>query len=247
MKTTLILTLLWMLATPAFGQQTYSTNVMVGAVVPDHNPNGLALPVLIGGLSGAISNVTVSVDITGGFNGDLYAYLAGPGGGFAVLLNRVGVSSTSTYGYSDQGFNVTFSDTAVNGDIHYYQNVLNPGAAALTGIWAPDGENINPGSAPSAFPAAQTAMLSSFAGADANGQWVFFIADLSSGGQSILANISLTIMTVPEPSTLALAMLGGMAAWVIRPCRRVKSFEDVPQAQGNTFEIKTKSETQTFA
>jgi hypothetical protein len=134
--------------------------------------------------------------------------LAGPGG-FAVLLNRSGVSGTSTYGYSDAGFNITLSDASAN-NIHFYQNVLNPGGGQLTGTWAPDGESISPLSSPSSFPTTPTATLSSFANTDANGQWVFFIADLSPGGQSTLQNVVVNILTVPEPSTLVLASLGGL-------------------------------------
>jgi len=96
-----ILTLMTVLAvtTAAWGQNLITTNITVNTVVPDNNPSGLAEAFTISGVSGAISNVTVSLDVTGGFNGDLYAYLAGPGG-FAVLLNRSGVSGTSTYGYT---------------------------------------------------------------------------------------------------------------------------------------------------
>ena len=205
-----ILTLMTVLAvtTAAWGQNLITTNITVNTVVPDNNPSGLAEAFTISGVSGAISNVTVSLDVTGGFNGDLYAYLAGPGG-FAVLLNRSGVSGTSTYGYSDAGFNITLSDASAN-NIHFYQNVLNPGGGQFTGTWAPDGESISPLSSPSSFPTTPTATLSSFANTDANGQWVFFIADLSPGGQSTLQNVVVNILTVPEPSTLVLASLGGL-------------------------------------
>jgi subtilisin-like proprotein convertase family protein len=217
-----ILTLMTVLAvtTAAWGQQIITTNITVNTVVPDNNPNGLATAFTISGVSGAISNVTVSLDVTGGFNGDLYAYLVGPNGGFAVLLNRSGVSSTSTYGYSDAGFNITLSDASAN-NIHFYQNVLNPGGGQLTGTWAPDGENISPLSAPSSFPAASTATLSSFQNTDANGQWVFFIADLSPGGQSTLQNLVVTILTVPEPSTLVIASLGGLGMLAMMRRRKV--------------------------
>ena len=194
--------------TVAWGQTTNTTSLTINTAVPDNNQNGLATAFTLSGMVAPITSVTVSVDITGGFNGDLYAYLVGPNGGFAVLLNRSGVSSTSTYGYSDTGFNVTFSDTAAH-DIHSYQN-YSPTitGGVLQGAWQPDGGNINPQSAPSSFPAAQTAMLSSFAGTDANGQWVFFIADLSAGGQSTLQTLGVTVVTAPEPATIALCGAG---------------------------------------
>jgi len=224
MKYSLILTLLWTLATVAFGQQSFSTNVTVNTVIPDNNPNGLTGGITIAGLGGTISDVTVGVDITGGFNGDLYMYLVGPTGDFVVLLNRTGEGVSNAYGYSDEGFNVTFDDSATNGSIHYYQTTLNPGGGQLTGTWQPDGENISPLSLSSAFPASQTAMLSGLTGTDPNGQWVFFIADLSPGGQSTLQNISLNIMTVPEPSPMAFWMLAGFMGlwWRFGAARNIK-------------------------
>jgi subtilisin-like proprotein convertase family protein len=205
--------------TVAWGQTSVTTNATVNTVIPDNNQNGLATAFTLSGVGAAIASVTVSVDITGGFNGDLYAYLVGPNGGFAVLLNRSGVSSTSTYGYGDAGFNVTFDDSAAN-NIHFYQNTLNPGGSALTGTWAPDGENINPQSTPASFPTTPTATLSSFDGLSANGTWVFFIADLSAGGQSTLQSVGLDILTVPEPSTLAICGLSVLSLVSIQRMRR---------------------------
>jgi subtilisin-like proprotein convertase family protein len=193
----------------------------VNQVVPDADLNGLVLSTNLM-MPGLISSVTVGLDISGGYNGDLYAYLVGPNGGFAVLLNRVGVSNApSMYGYGDAGMNVTLSDSAPNGSIHFYQNVLNPGGGQLTGLWQPDGENIFPLSPPATFlTAGQTAMLSSFDGTDPNGQWELFLADVSPGSQSTLVEWSLDITTVPEPSILALTGLG--LAGVFRMIRRRK-------------------------
>ena len=224
MKKNLILVLVCLTTVAAFGEQTFSTNVTVNKVVPDGTANGLASGIVVGGLGGAIDKVTVTLDITGGFNGDLYAYLVGPNGGFAVLLNRVGVSGTSTFGYGDAGFNITLDDTAANGDIHYYHTVLNPGVSQLTGTWQPDGANINPQSPSGAFlTAGQTAMLSSFVGTDGNGQWELFVADLSPSGQSTLVGFGFTIMAVPEPSTWVLLGSGMAVLWLCRNRRFVRS------------------------
>ena len=51
----------------------------------------LALTSGLAGTGGIITKLTVSLNISGGYNGDLYAYLAGPNGGFAVHLNRAGI------------------------------------------------------------------------------------------------------------------------------------------------------------
>jgi subtilisin-like proprotein convertase family protein len=216
MKPILILVLACGMTTAAFGQDDYNTNLTMNIQIPDYTPSGLAQGIDISGLSGTISSVTLSVDIAGGYNGDLYAYLAGPNGGFAVLLNRVGISTASPNGYSDTGFDVTFSDTAAS-SINNYQSggyTLNSDGQ-LPGTYQPSGENIDPQSAPSAFASApQTAMLASFNGMDPNGEWVLFISDLSPGGVSTLQGVNLSIVTtVPEPQTwwmvgAGLAMFG---------------------------------------
>jgi subtilisin-like proprotein convertase family protein len=191
---------------------SFSTN----AAVPDGNASGLVLNANVTGVYGSIASLTVSLDINGDYNGDLYAYLRGPNGGFAVLLNRVGVTSGNAFGYSDTGFDVTFADWAA-GNIHFYQDLvygLN-GSGQLTGDWQPDGRAIDPLSAPSLFDTTQpTALLNSFDGDDPNGKWTLFLADLSDGSQSTVVNWSLSIMTVPEPSVGALFGMGILlAAW----------------------------------
>lgn len=195
----------------------------VNQAVPDNSAVGLTLGTDLTVLGGPIETVTVSLGISGGFNGDLYGYLDGPNGGFAVLLNRVGVSNNaSQFGYSDSGFNVTFSDAAAN-SVQYYQNLsytLN-GSGQLTGLWQPEGVNIDPQSSPSSFLGApQSALLGSFAGTDANGTWTLFLADLNAGGQSTVVSWGLDITTVPEPTTLALV---GLAAGFLVIRRRTQA------------------------
>lgn len=68
----------------------FSTNWTVGATVPDNNPSGLADTRTVSGLTDMlITDVSVNLNLTGGWNGDLFAYLT-HGSGFVVLLDRVG-------------------------------------------------------------------------------------------------------------------------------------------------------------
>ena len=210
----ILITVALLAAVAARGQAGFTNTV--NATVPDANPTGITSSGNLSGVSGTISSVTVSLDITGGFNGDLYAYLVDPNGDLAVLLNRVGVTAVggnNYFGYGDTGFNVTLSDSSGN-NIHNYQSggvgtyTLN-GGGQLTGTWAPDGRNILPNSTPSAFDSGYpTADLSAFNSTVPNGQWTLFIADLSGGGTSTLVSWGLTVVTVPEPQTWAMAVGG---------------------------------------
>src|SRR5258708_3374672 len=114
MKQRIFIILAACLLTGSAWAQTWTTNLTVNTIIPDNNQNGLAGSFAVGGLSGPIGNVTVTLDITGGYNGDLYGYLTGPNGGFAVLLNRSGLSGVNANGYSNPGFNITLSDSAPN-------------------------------------------------------------------------------------------------------------------------------------
>lgn len=189
---------------------SYTLNPNLG--IQDGNPVGLTEYFNVAGLGGPVTNIQVNLNITGGFNGDLYAYLAGPQGQLAVLLNRVGVTGINPFGYSDAGMNITLDGLAVN-NIHDY------GTNSLSGtIWAADGRNVNPQAAGGILYGTSTLdNLSLFQNTVANGVWTLFIADLSSGGG--LANLNsatLTIMTVPEPQTWAMFLGGLTVLWLVR-------------------------------
>jgi len=198
-------------------------NFNVNQTIPVNNPLGLTLQtnLTVNVASAAqIQSVTVSLNVTNGFNGDLYAYLDGPNGGYAVLLNRVGVSNNaSAFGYSDSGFNVTFSDSAGT-NIQYYQNFsYTLSGGQVTGEWQPEGVNIDPHSGPSLFlTTSPSTPLSSFDGSNPNGTWTLFLADLSSGGQSTVVSWGVDITTVPEPATVAVLGMGmaGTLVWIRR-------------------------------
>lgn len=192
------------------GQTNFTTSSgTLNAAIPDGNPIGLVESSTISGVIGYVSSVQVTLDITGGFNGDLYAYLVGPQGGFAVLLNRSGVSAGNPFGYDNAGFNIILGVSGNNihgyGGGSYSTNV----SGQVTGTWVADGRNIDPQSAGSVFDAASTTSgLGVFNDLIPNGQWNLFIADLSGGGSSTLVSWGLTIVTVPEPQTWAM-LVGG--------------------------------------
>lgn len=174
---------------------TYNTGFQNGGVIPDGTMTGWAdTRSVVGAPGGPITAMSVTLNLSGGWNGDLYAYLV-HGNGFAVLLNRVGRDTDNAPGYGTAGMSVMLNDTAVLGNIH--------GVSAPAGIYQPDGRNISPVSSVAAFHSASpTAMLSSFDGVNPNGNWTLFIADVSGGDVSTVTSWGLDIAAVPEPANL---------------------------------------------
>lgn len=159
----------------------------------DATPSGVSSSLLVSGENWSLSSLTLTLNVSGGYNGDLYAYLS-YNGTLVTLLNRVGTGSgnaiQSTYGFSTSGFNnVTLSDAGTGGNIH---SVQTPGSALS---YTADGGS-----------------LSSFNGTDPNGTWTLFFADLSGGNTSTLNGWSLDVTAVPEPVNVALAIFGGLIA-----------------------------------
>ena len=181
----------------------------LNTAVPDGNVNGLQSTLTFNdAYFDNVLDVNVRLNISGGYNGDLYAYLT-HGSGISILLNRTGRTAGNAFGYGDAGFNITLDDQTGT-DIHAYTFAGNNNGTQLTGTWQPDARNVNPATVlntdtPNAF-------LGAFNGLDANGNWTLFIADLSGGDQSTLVSWQLDITAVPEPTTIALGIFGGVLA-----------------------------------
>ncbi len=166
----------------------------------------------------SITSISVKLNVTGGFNGDLYAYIS-HNGVLVPLLNRVGVaasSPSSSFGYSDTGFNITLSSGGVS-DVHFYAG-NSPGfngLGQLTGTWQPDGRTNSPLSSPASFDSAGRVNFSSYDNQDPNGTWMLFFADASGGGGTSslvsweLDITAVDITAVPEPVNLALGLFAG--------------------------------------
>jgi hypothetical protein len=147
----------------------------------------------------------------GGFAGEMFVSLNRNLGTSAVLLNQVGVDGVDVFGHGYDGWDVTFADSATNGDIH---------TAPITtgvreGVWQPDGRL-------DATTSQRLSLLSVFNSASANGEWRLNVADLELGGTMRLVSWSITfvgddgITAVPESSLMATtAGLGllGFALW----------------------------------
>jgi subtilisin-like proprotein convertase family protein len=197
MKT--ILTLLLM-ALPLHAASSYSQTFTVSTTIPDNNIIGIADSRSVATSITQIAHVSVSLNITGGWNGDFYAYLS-HGSGFAILLNRPGRNPAAPYGSGSSGFSVLLADSA-DSDIH----TAIPNSGLVTGTYQPDARNTDPGNA--ADSDIRSAFLGSFVGLDPNGQWTLFIADVSPGDTGTLQSWTLQIQAIPEPRTVMLAVFG---------------------------------------
>jgi YDG domain-containing protein/Big-like domain-containing protein len=198
-----------------YSSQTYTNGFQNAGAIPDGSLNGWSDTRTVTGAGvHHVANVQVSLTISNGYAGDLYAYLV-HSNGLAVLLNRVGLASTNPFGYADAGLDVTLS-AAVANDVHFYQN-FSPtynGNGWLTGTWLPDARGIDPLSAPSAFDAPGTTNFDAFLNQGPNGDWTLYVADVSAGGgQSTLIRWGLQINTVTEPATnlVITSVNGGVA------------------------------------
>lgn len=193
----------------------------VGTAIADNSAAGSTFNSSGAGWSGTwgsgqlVDSISVVLNISGGYNGDLYGYLVYTAGGStqtAILLNRVGggsgnsVASTAGFGggatsdfASLQTAGVTLSDTGTSGSI---QSV----AAAAGNSYTTGGANLN----------------STFANMSSGGTWTLFLADMSAGDQSTLVSWGLNVSVVPEPATWALLIFCGgfLVTGVARRIRR---------------------------
>jgi len=199
----LLFTLAWVVALTARAAVYSYSFTDINTAIPDGDLAGLTDTHSLAGLSGAISDVTVTLNISGGYNGDLYGYLVSDSG-FAVLLNGICRTGQNPYGSPGSGMNVTFNDQ-IGTDIHYAPGTF---GTQLVGTWASDGRNIDPVGVLDTD--IRTATLDSFIGGNPNGNWTLFLADTSPIGQSTLNGWSLEISTVPEPTTWALLGFGAV-------------------------------------
>jgi len=176
-------------------------------IISDGNPVGITSTMVLTGLGNGLSAISVTLNVSGGNNGDLYAFLS-YGGTLVTLLNRVGTgmgdSIQQSYGYTTSGFNnVTLTDGSAS-NIH---DVQVPGSA---GSYSADAGS-----------------LASFNGVNPNGTWTLFFSDMS-GGDTVTSTLngwSLEITSVPEPVNVTLIAFGivMLSSCIVRRLRRPRA------------------------
>jgi hypothetical protein len=167
---------------------TFSSGSSVG-VVPAGNPVGAVFGGVVSGVPAGLTvgSVTVNLQLSGGYNGNLCAFLVAPNGTTVVLMNQPGVA-VNGFGATGAGMNITLSDAGSSS----VQSQTGSGTLSAT------------------YSAVGT--LGSTYGSAADGTWDLYFADTTSGGgTSTLTQWSLNITSVPEPVDLALGILALLA------------------------------------
>lgn len=165
----------------------YIESFSPNATIPEGNPVGLIFADTVSGIpSGSIlSGLIVTLDVSGGYNGDFVISLRAPNGGSVSLLDQPGVTGGNPYGYGGSGLNLTLSDAALNS----IQSTPETPGAVVTGTYQAAGS------------------LSALYGSPANGNWSLYFADVGTGaGSPTLNSFSLEITAVPEPVNMALGV-----------------------------------------
>jgi subtilisin-like proprotein convertase family protein len=176
-----------------------------GVLVPDNNLSGIVDTISVSSTNlVSIDKVTVTISLSGGWAGDLYAYLYHDGV-TSILLNRPGLTAGTPAGSSASSITVTLDDAAAT-DIHD----VAVGATPLVGSFQPDGRNVSPTSVTDLSP--RTTTLADFIGQDALGDWSLLVVDAATGDTMTLTSwsVSLTGVAIPEPSVGVLGLLAGL-------------------------------------
>jgi subtilisin-like proprotein convertase family protein len=188
MKKTLIIGMLlaggWAQASVSL-PQTFNSGSSVGSI-PEGNPVGQTF---VGNFTSAnpadvVLGLTVTLNVTGDYAANFFAYLIAPNGTHVTLLDFPGVSGDPLgIGNTTLGLNLTL---ATGGTAIDDTRDLNNG-----GTYAPYGS------------------LADFNGSLANGNWTLYFVDATGGlGSPTLNSWTLDITVVPEPVTWALAAFG---------------------------------------
>jgi len=200
LTTVLLLATTWAKANLVMSQ----TFTPADGTITDGNPVGQLFSGTFNqtGFDNPVVAATVTVNVSGGYNADLYAYLVAPNGTKVDLMNMPG-TAVNVFGASGAGMNITFQDgTSDNGNIED-----DTSSSVLFGSYNAVGS------------------LASVNGATANGDWGVFFADMTSGGgNETLVNWTLTLTVVPEPVTVALVIFaaGFFPVAGLRQIRRLR-------------------------
>jgi hypothetical protein len=169
------------------GGGVYTATASPNQIIPDNSDVGAGYSLNFGTSGLNISGISVSFNISGGYDGNIYAYLS-QGSTEVVLLDHIMGAANSS------GFNVTL----IEGTGNSIQTATGTAGQPLTGTSFTADQNLN-----------------SFNNTDPNGSWTLFFADEGPGDAPTLNSFNVTLDAVPEPVNVALGIFGGMMGVVV--------------------------------
>lgn len=164
-KITLLFAIL-ICTTLGFAQINVTTTV---GAIPDDNPVGADFTGTATSTVNNITNVTLDLEISHTWNGDLIVSLTSPEGTTVVLVDRPGRTTTG-FGCNEDGMQITLDDASGESIEDCF------GAEPVTGTFAPN----NP--------------FSTFNGENPNGIWTLNISDNAGGDTGDLIAATINIM-----------------------------------------------------
>lgn len=234
MKLTLLpLAAFTVIFSPCFANAALIINRSVDLEIPDYDPSGIISVLNFNTGGKLVSSIEVRLEISGGWNGDLYAYLqhsSDSSSVISVLLNRPGRTEANQAGSASSGMEVVFKDeagldlnTAISGNYGDF----------VSGEYQPDARSADPDEVTNN--SLRSLYLSGFDGIQADGDWTLFVADLGGGETSTLSSWGISMVTsdspiaaVPEPSDFLLGAVptcvGGFVLLRRRRARTAKDF-----------------------
>jgi hypothetical protein len=173
-----------------------SGTITPNQVIPDNSPVGVGYGFTFGESGLTVDSLVLTINMSGGFNGDMYGYLQHGG----TLIELFNPASFSAGGASGSTLNLSLaSGTGLNS--------LGTATAAnlANGLTYAASDNLN-----------------GFVNANPNGLWTLYFADQGAGDAMTLNSFNLSITAVPEPVNVALGVFGGvLAVWGVS--RRIKA------------------------
>lgn len=175
--------------------------IVVGASntgpIPDGDPAGRTLSFAVSGVSSPLRSVSVSLNLTHSFAGDLTATLIAPGGAARlVLFGRPGTGRSSSFGDSTNfGGVYTFTDTGFPDFVPLLQaltdtEVLPPGSFRTVSRGAPLRSNAG------GCPTSLRGVFGGLTPQQANGIWTLVLTDSTSPDAGTVSAATLTLDTV---------------------------------------------------
>ena len=210
------------------------------AAIPDNDGAGINISCTINGIF-LVDNVTLDVDITHTWVGDLIITITSPDGTTATVVDQP-IDATSFSCFSDD-MNITLTSDGTDGNVNTDCNYTNGGSLAPAYI---DGGTYTtgPDDIGSAFDAenAKRAMIgfSHFKGTRALGVWTVNVNDNALGDDGTINGLNLNVSSTPLPVELVSfeATVDGNAALL--------SWETASERENAGFEIQRATSTEAF-